>query len=115
MVNLEQKRRILREILAEFAIYPPANANIRDEPIIDTDHDRYLLITVGWNGHERLHHCTLHLSIIDNRIHIEANNTDRSIADALTQRGIDPSEIVIALQPPDLQPLAAAETAIEFA
>jgi hypothetical protein len=115
VANLEQKRRILREILTDFAIYPPINADIRDEPIIDTDRDRYLLITVGWNGNERLHHCTLHLSIIQNRIHIEANNTDRSIAEALTQRGIDPSEIVIALQPPDLQPRTAAETAIEFA
>jgi hypothetical protein len=47
MDRLERYRRIIREVLAEYARYKPANGEIETELVVDAEHDHYELLHVG--------------------------------------------------------------------
>ena len=75
--------------------------------ILDTEHNRYLLLSVGWLNGKRVHHTVMHIDIIDKKVWIQANNTDRLIAEELVAAGIPPQSIVLGLQPPEVRPYTA--------
>jgi hypothetical protein len=45
----------------------------------------------------------MHIDIIDGQVWIQANNTDRLIAEELVAAGIPPEAIVLGLQPPEVR------------
>ena len=49
----------------------------------------------------------IHIDIIDGQVWIQANNTDRLIAEELVAAGIPAESIVLGLQPPDVRPHTA--------
>ncbi|MGD1936491.1 MAG: XisI protein [Cyanophyceae cyanobacterium] len=105
MATLDQKREAIRTIFQYFTGNAEENTDVHYEVIADSEHDRYLLMALGWEGDRRIHHPLLHLNIVDDCIWIEANNTDRSVAEELVELRIPPREIVFGVQPPELRPL----------
>ncbi len=55
----------------------------------------------------RSYNCVIHIDIIDSQVWIQANNTDRLIAEELVAAGIPAKSIVLGLQPPDVRPHTA--------
>ena len=49
----------------------------------------------------------IHIDIIDSQVWIQANNTDRLIAEELVAAVIPAKSIVLGLQPPDVRPYTA--------
>jgi len=49
----------------------------------------------------------IHIDIIDGQVWIQANNTDRLIAEELVAAGVPVESIVLGLQPPDVRPYTA--------
>ena len=49
----------------------------------------------------------IHIDIIDGQVWIQANNTDRLIAEELVAAGIPAKSIVLGLQPSDVRPYTA--------
>ncbi|MEG4422369.1 XisI protein [Microcoleus sp. LAD1_D5] len=86
---------------------PVFDSGIQNEITFDWENDRYMLINIGWFNEPRIHHCVIHIDIIDRLVWIQANNTDRLIAEELVAAGIPPASIVLGLQPPDLRPYTA--------
>ncbi|MFH7028758.1 MAG: XisI protein [Heteroscytonema crispum UTEX LB 1556] len=76
---------------------------VQNETIFDSENDRYMLISLGWSKERRVHYCVMHIDIIDSQIWIQANNTDRLIAEELVVAGIPPKSIVLGLQPPEVR------------
>ena len=68
------------------------------------ENDRYMLINIGWLNEQRIHHCVIHIDIIDGQVWIQANNTGRLIAEELVSAGVPAKSIVLGLQPPDVRP-----------
>ncbi len=66
-----------------------------------------MLISIGWYRDTRVHDCIMHLDIINGQIWIQANNTDRYIAEELVAAGIPPKSIVLGLQPPEVREFTA--------
>ncbi|MEG4532628.1 element excision factor XisI family protein [Microcoleus sp. D2_18a_D3] len=56
------------------------------------ENDRYMLINIGWFNEQRIHYCVIHIDIIDGQVWIQANNTDRLIAEEL-QREFLPNQL----------------------
>jgi len=103
MAALEDYRQIVKKLLSEYAQLPTPSNEIQNEVIFDCARDRYLFLTVGWLNGQRIHHCAIHIDIIDNQIWIQANNTDCLIAEELVAAGIPPESIVLGLQPPEVR------------
>lgn len=107
MDSLNNYRQLVKQLLTEYAGIPVVDSDIQNETIFDGDNDRYMLINIGWSNDERIHHCVIHIDIIDSQVWIQANNTDRLIAEELVAAGIPPKSIVLGLQPPDVRPYTA--------
>ena len=103
MAALEDYRQIVKKLLTEYAQLPTPSDEIQNEVIFDSDRDRYLFLTVGWLNGQRIHHCAIHIDIIDSQVWIQANNTDRLIAEELVAAGIPPESIFLGLQPPEVR------------
>jgi hypothetical protein len=68
------------------------------EPIWDTENNRYLLTTVGWNGFRRIYSVLVHIDIIDGKLWIQHDGTETGVATQLVDAGIPKSEIVLGYQ-----------------
>ena len=100
--------QLVKQLLHDYAsIFVSNEANIDYQVIFDTEHNRYLLLSVGWSNGQRVHHVVMHIDIIDEQVWIQANNTDRLIAEELVEAGIPPKSIVLGLQPPEIIPYTA--------
>ncbi|MFY7807008.1 MAG: XisI protein [Limnoraphis robusta] len=108
MDSVETYIQCVKQLLNDYGSIPISNEpDVHNEVIFDTEHHRYLLLSVGWSKGKRVHHTVMHIDIIDEQIWIQANNTDRLIAEELVEAGVPPEAIVLGLQPPDVRPYTA--------
>ena len=80
MDKLTQYRNYIRAILEEYRYYRPSYEDVDVEQIVDTVHDHYQLVTVGWNDQERIHGSLLHIDIKAGKIWIQHDGTEEGIA-----------------------------------
>jgi hypothetical protein len=90
--KLDFYRQCIEKLLLESGEDPPINRQIEVEFVFDKERDRYLVIDLGWNEHDRIYNCFIHLDIKDGKIWIQRNQTDRSFADELVEMGIAQGE-----------------------
>jgi hypothetical protein len=100
MDKLTSYRQYIQEFLIEQTQGQIIGGDIETEIIFDSDRDRYLLIDLGWQEHQRIYNCVIHLEIKDGRIWIQRNQTDKPIADVLISMGVAKEDIILGLQPP---------------
>ena len=100
----EKYRQIIQDYLTRFAAIPNLESNVRDRVLFDPQHDSYALIAEGWEGEDRVHFIIVHLEIINDKIWIQADNTDVAIARELEAAGVPKSDIVLGFRAPSVRP-----------
>ncbi len=93
----------VERVLNVYANIPYAHGELRCEALFDREHDRYALITLGWNAGKRMHFTLVHIDIVDGKVRIEKDNTEDGVAEELVQAGIPKSQIVLAFHPTDVR------------
>src|SRR5207237_3229692 len=83
MDRLTAYRQIIRQVLAEYARYRPANGEIDTELVVDVERDHFELLHVGWDGVQRIHGPVIHIDIIGDKVWIQYDGTNRPVADEL--------------------------------
>lgn len=69
--------------------------------VFDPHLDRFLLITVGWQGSRRIHSTAAHLALQEGKVWIEHDGTPSpGLATELIEAGIPEEDVVLAFQPP---------------
>jgi hypothetical protein len=101
MDPLTTYRQAVERVLTVYTTIPYAHGDLRCEAIFDREHDRYGLVTVGWNAGKRVHFLLVHIDIRDGKIWIEKDNTEDGIATELVQAGVPKSHIVLAFHSPE--------------
>ena len=101
MDRVEQYRRIVRRLIEEYASYKPSHGQIDTEAIVDPEKDHYEVMHVGWDNRCRVHGCVVHVDIIDGKVWVQYDGTNRPIADEFVAAGIPREHIVLGFQPPD--------------
>jgi hypothetical protein len=102
--NLDSYRNIIENIITEYSRYRYAHGEIEREVVFDRERDRYLLMSVGWNKH-RVHHCVIHIDLINEKCWIQCDGTEDGIAHDLVAAGIPKDRIVLAFKPPEIRPI----------
>lgn len=104
MDSLEMLRHAIASVFREWEEFTSGPlSNIRVVPVLDRQHDRYVLQDVDSSG-ERFQSRTLaHLEIRDGKIWILTDNTEAGIATELVAKGIPKSAIVLAFYPPSVR------------
>jgi XisI protein len=94
---------IVEQVLDVYTKIPYAHGDLTCEAIFDVPRGRFVLMTLGWDGDERVHHPLAHVDIIDGKLWIQADNTEHGIAAELVRAGIPKSDIVLAFRPPEVR------------
>jgi hypothetical protein len=103
MDPLNAYRQAVESVLDVYTKIPYAHGDLRCEAIFDRAHDRYALLTVGWDLGKRVHFCLVHIDIIGGKVWIEWDNTEDGVAPELVAAGIPKSHIVLAFRPPEVR------------
>ena len=105
MDKIANYRQIIRKLLLPLTERQYANGNITNESVFDEKSDRYLIMSVGWEGRvKRVHGCLLHLDIINDKIWIQRDGTEDGIAYELEAEGVPKSDIVPAFHSESVRP-----------
>ena len=97
-------RQHILDILTEYAKIKYANLpDAQNYLIADKERDRYQVLTIGWEEHKRVYGCSIHIDIIDGKIWIQNDRTEKSVAKMLVELGVPKSDIVLAYYPPIMQ------------
>src|ERR671933_745548 len=100
MDKLTAYRQHIRDLLTEYSRYRPSYGQVEVEQIIDATGDHYQLLTVGWNRHQRIHGCIIHIDIKDGKIWIQHDGTEEGIANRLVEIGVPKQDIILAFHEP---------------
>lgn len=101
MDKLNRYRDTIKQVIEDYAGWFPRNEEVQTEIVVDADHDHYELIRVGWKDECRVHHSVIHFDIVNGKIWIQQDSTNRPVADALLEAGIPREDIVLGFQPPE--------------
>ena len=105
MDKLTRYREAIRRELEGYAEwYRKPNGALRVEVVHDPVLDHFELVHFGWSGHRYIHTVVFHLDIIDGKIWVQYDGTDRPIAEELVRAGIPKEDIVLAEKPADVRP-----------
>ena len=105
MDKLIRFREVIRRELEDYADwYRKPNGTLRCEVVHDPILDHFELVHFGWDGHRRIHTVMFHLDIIDGKVWIQHDATDRPIATELVRAGIPKEDIVLGFQPAEVRP-----------
>lgn len=99
MEKLEHYRQIVKHLLDEYAQYKPSHGQIETKVIIDPKQDHYELMHIGWDKHRRVHGSTIHIDIINGKIWIQYDGTNRPVAEELLAAGVPREDIILGFHP----------------
>ncbi|QLE59911.1 XisI protein [Nostoc sp. TCL26-01] len=106
MDKLNNYRTIIKELLTKSLQYKPSYGDVEVEPIFDTEHDHYQIISIGWNNQKRIYNPIMHLDIKNNKIWIQQNTTEVDIALELMEMGVPKQDIVIGFHTSKMRQLS---------
>jgi hypothetical protein len=98
MDTLNNYRQLIRNTLSEHAKIPYAYGDVKIEPVFDREADRYLLMILGRENGRRVHGCLVHIEIINGKIWIQRDGTERGIANELVEAGVPKDHIVLGFR-----------------
>lgn len=104
MDTVTQYRAIIEQILTHYVEVPYAYGTIQNETIFDARSDRYVVLSVGWQGQKRIHGCLIHIDIIAGKVWVQADGTEDGVARILEAAGIARHDIVLGFQSQDARP-----------
>jgi len=92
--KLNRYRNILRTVFAEYSEWSTGDGVIA-EMIEDPKRDHFEVIRFGWDKSRRIHGTILHADIINGKIWIQYDSTNRPLAEELVAAGVPKDEIVL--------------------
>ena len=102
MDTLTDYRPVLRRILREYAEWS-SGKGITAEVVEDPTIDHFELIRFGWVGVKRIHGSILHVDIVDGKLWIQHDGTNRPLAEELVAAGVPHDRIVLGYKSPRLR------------
>jgi hypothetical protein len=103
MDRVERFRQIVRRVIEEYASYKPCHGQIETEAIVDADKDQYVVINMGWDKKKRVYGSVIHIQILNGKVWIQFDGTDRPVAEELVAAGIPREDIVLGFYPADVR------------
>lgn len=103
--KLEDYRKIIAQVLQNHGQYKPSHGDIETLIVQDEIANNYLLLDAGWDCTGRVHAVVFHLRIVDDKIWIEVDGTEKGIALELMELGIPQEDIVLGFIRPQNRPV----------
>jgi len=100
MAQIENYRHLVQQVLKS-RVYTHSDSNVDIYTIADTENDHYQLVNVGWKRDiHRVYGTVIHIDIKDDKIWVQWDGTDDSVARELINNGVPQSDIVLGFHAP---------------
>lgn len=93
MDKINRYRQALQQVLEDFAQWMSKGNPIQLLPVCDTNHDEYLIISLGRENDRREHAIVFHAQLRDGLIRIEADWTEEGLSDDLVAAGVEEKDL----------------------
>jgi hypothetical protein len=103
--TVDRYRQLVMQFLLEQCSAEGLNG-VESQPIFDPQRDRYLILSQGWRGQERVYWVVMHLELRQGKVWIQRNQTEIDIEAELITLGIPQADIVRGLIPPEYRALS---------
>ena len=100
MARLDEYRQYIETTIGKYGSCKPSYGDVEVQVIFDREHEHYQLVSVGWDGNERIRGCILHIDIKDGKIWIQHDGTEVGVANELVEMGVPKHDIVLAFHAP---------------
>jgi hypothetical protein len=77
-----------------------SDADRKRRILIDRENNSFQLLSIGWNDDLYTFGPIFHFDIIDGKIWMQCNNTEREVVDQFMEAGVDRKDIVLGFVPP---------------
>lgn len=74
--------------------------DVKTRIIIDRENNSFQLLSAGWHGKRYIFGPVFHFDIIDGKVWMQCNNTEREVVDELMASGVEKQDIVLGFLPP---------------
>ena len=113
MDQLDCYRERVKDFLTDYATLMNSQPvqDLETVLLFDDEHSQYMLLKVGWPHGRRVRQALLHVAIRNNKIWVEEDLTEESIATYLIQHGVPGEDIVLGFQPPQMRQFTEFATA----
>ncbi len=103
--RLEEYTRLIKKVLQDYADYVnTALDSSRCQVVFDDQRGQYLLIEMGWSQDQYIHTTPIHISLIEEKVWIQTDDTEHGVASELVEAGIPTKDIVLGFRHPSLRP-----------
>lgn len=112
MGSLDFYRETIEKILSHYyqITVSQNRSEIEDRIAFDRIRDEYIWFCCGWDGIDRINRFVVYLTIKNNKVWIEEDNTDLCIVDELLDAGIPKTDIVLGFHHPSKRSLTEFAT-----
>jgi XisI protein len=76
------------------------NSAVSRRILADTTNNSFQLLSIGWRDNHYSFGPIFHFDIINGKIWIQCNNTEREVVDELMAAGVEPNDIVLGFLNP---------------
>jgi hypothetical protein len=95
--------QVIKQVLLDYAKYY-SQGGVKVKTLFDELQQSYMLLSMGWYGDKYIHHAPIHLELIENKIWIQADDTEAGVATDLLEAGVPKEQIVLGFKPPEIRP-----------
>ena len=97
--SLSADVQFLEDLLTQYANIPYAFGDMHGQTVFDREKNRFLLMTMGWDGAQRIHYVVVDIEIKDGKFWVHRDGLEEGIVVDLEQHGIPKDRIVLAWFP----------------
>jgi hypothetical protein len=102
MANSVAYTSLIKQLITEHMHDLSTTDTVEARAVFDDDHGEYLLLHIGWKGISRVQTIALHISLQDERVHIERDALPPpGAAMALREQGVPKDLIVLSFLHPE--------------
>jgi hypothetical protein len=100
MDRVNKYHEIIRQLIEQYANeWKPRDGSHLDA-VTDTKHGHYQIVRTGWKDGRFVHSCLVHIAVRGTEVHLLKNDTEIEWDRELTDRGVAPSDLVLAFRQP---------------
>jgi XisI protein len=74
--------------------------DVKRRILADRENNSFQLLSTGWRNSHYIFGPIFHFDIIDGKIWMQCNNTEREVVDEFMAQGVDKQDIVLGFVPP---------------
>lgn len=91
----------IAEVFEEYLrdLRQPINQHLTIIPVMDKENHHYQIVVYGWENNRRVFNMLFHLDIIEDKIWVQSDKMEWSIAEMLVEKGVSKKDIVLAYFP----------------